>query len=237
VTTSEYPPEALDILIAMRRASAAIRPHHKAVVVAWVRGANVGDGDPVTNKGLRWSLVRVLDEMHRISDRRHRKAKSGPTAALDETLTQIVPNTTDRRLIIDASASVLTDAPVDQLTEFAAPQLAEIIVQRLEALGTRHSDNLPATREERTAGVAALLRGKTPTGKVVDLSITAAAAAVVAAPRTAVDAARDSAVLVSGVDVESASIDDLLGTACMASGILAGMAAQGDWEHGQDLDR
>jgi hypothetical protein len=224
VTTSKYPDEraALDVLIAMRRADADIHRHHKAVVVAWMRGASVGDGDSDTDKGLRWSLERVLDELQtRGVDRKHRRTRAdeaGPFLNL--------PSAEDRRLAIEAvSAALQYHNPVRPLSEYVAPHLAEVIRQFAERLDA--ADALPSD-EQLERGVVGVLHGKLPSGIVVDLGTTAAIAATRKASRQDLDLARDTMVKGSGIDLDTADVDSLIGVAIGACSVLIGWAARGE---------
>jgi hypothetical protein len=209
----------------MRQASAIIARHHKAVVLAWLDGANVGDGDPITDKGLRWSLLKLLDEFHRKTAtgvvRPYRRGED------DSVTAPLVANPTTRRMVLEAVADMMSGQSVPEpLADFVGKRLAPFFTGSM-ASRTSSGVELRAAVESIHAmptqnALSAMLQQRDPeTAATIDLSTAAAQKFVKEAPRTRLDQVRDWAAQMLDPQLDPNSAYGAL------VGLLAGAAAGG----------
>jgi hypothetical protein len=179
----------------MRKASGDMYRHHWAVVLAWVRGAQVGDGDPVTDKGLRWSLVRVIDELHGRASKKARLRRPHRGNRDDESAFQLelIPDPTERRMVLDVVADAMAGEQIQaSLAKFAAEMLAPLTAPLLERLAEGTTEVVPASQSSVSLVASLEDHGVAAFSSSAELSAAAAQSAVATAPRDFLDQVRDN---------------------------------------------
>jgi hypothetical protein len=220
MTASAYPAGALDVLIRMRRASSIVRQHHRRVVLAWLLGAEVGDGDPISDKGLRWSLLKILDEVHWKASlgirRPHRKSDPDWTTLIGPI---------DRGFLKEAAEGMITGQSVPPVVgEYAGEVLASVPPVRKVLSREEFVDKLPAAPLGTALG--SLLSGRDPdSGAPILFSVAAAQGLVSDAPREHLDMIRDTVRRKVEPDWEPESAEDVSDVLSWVIGLLIGNAA------------
>jgi hypothetical protein len=237
-TTSEYPPGSLEVLIAMRRASADRRKHYESVVLAWVRGANIRD------TGLRQALERFLDEAHRVADagvkRLHRKAPN--PGVFDPGISDPI----ERRMVLGVITNLMAGhQPPTALASFAAEKLRPLLDRVIPSLEeATPGGTYPVSPDDREDALARLLSAKSPVEGLlgeslatIDLSLTSAQAFVTSpsTPRELLDRARDTAL--GWVRDRSLSPTEEIALVGMVVGMVNSMSSLDEWlrRHGTRL--
>ncbi len=210
-TKTAYPPGALAVLVAIRQAAAedATR-RHRALALAWVRGADVPD------EALRPALVRMVDDADRMAGvrvfpaahRAHRAAESaGRQAALGALATL--------QLGLGVPSPEGLAALADGLAPFMAAVIERLAEDRrgrgLRELAAPGGDKVPAVRRAliEVMGAGAEVGQGDGAQEVADLSGAACRAAIGGGsggglPRAALNAERDRARRVLGLGAVSA---------------------------------
>lgn len=223
VTTSVYPPDALGTLIAVRKAKAikGFRQLRRAVVLAWLGGADIRD------EGLTTALLDVIDEVHlgmtNGFPRKH--VRRNPEARFDPP----IDNPADRSIVLGVIAQLMAGGhPPAALATFAADLLTPLLEQFSTDDDPKTGERLPVPVDQAQLGTFLTGRDAWPDDgqgvDVIDLSVTTLRAFVARASRDTLDQARDVALQTQG-DVPLTSPDDLFGFMGMLLGVLGGFAA------------
>jgi hypothetical protein len=231
VTTSAYPPEAVDVLLALRRATADVgRLRQRAVVLAWVRGAAVRD------EGLRAALSKYLDEVEAQTNKMAAKAQRGETAhrkAVESVLASLVASPAEREHLLQATADLLRGGYVSmeratRVAETLAPMVSAILKVQ-PAIGATAPALGALMSSERHELLTAPFTGNAPLHlgaehDEIDVSMTALTAALSACSREDLDYCRDT---VHSFFPGDLSVADELGLASAAIGLLGSVSMFG----------
>jgi hypothetical protein len=225
VTTSTYPPEAFDVLVALRRAATDIgRLRHRVVVLSWVRGA------PIRDEGLRAALSKYLDEVESKTVKMAAQAKRGETShrkAVESVLAPLLASPAERDHLLQATADLLRGGYVSteratRVAEVLAPLMATILETRPAITTTASSEVRHELMTAPFTGNAPLLLGEDH--DEVDVSMTALTVVLAGCSREALDACRDTVV---SCFPGALSVADELGLASAAIGLLGSTSTFG----------